>query len=405
MANDLAHNWSLDPEVIFLNHGSFGACPIEVLEYQAELRALLEREPVHFFVREYYPRLDQARAELAAFLDADPDGLAFVHNATSGVNSVLRSLRFQPGDELLVTDHEYNACHNALEFVAERWGARVVVVEIPFPVQSADQIVAAILSEVSDLTRLALIDHITSSTALVFPIKEIVARLEEKGIDTLVDGAHAPGMLPLSMRDVGAAWYTGNCHKWLCAPKGSGFLYVREDKRGTTRPAVISHGANTPTAERPRFRHEFDWIGTIDPTAWLSVPVAIKTIGEMVPGGWPEVMSVNHLRAVEGRRVVCEALGVDEPTPPDLIGSLASIPLPDGEAGSASPLYVDPLGAQLWHEHKIEVPISPWPAPPKRVLRLSAQLYNSAEDYEVLAGRLKEICGGSMRGTATRPFS
>ena len=350
----------------------------------------MEREPVHFFVREYYPRLEAARHALAEFLEADPEALAFVHNATTGVNSVLRSLRFSPGDELLVTNHEYNACRNALDFVAEREGATVVVVEIPFPLASEQQVIDAVLGAVTSRTRLLLVDHVTSATGLVLPIETIVRALEARGVDTLVDGAHAPGMVPLSLTRLNPAYYTGNCHKWLCAPKGAAFLYVRRDLQEQIRPAVISHGANMPTDVRSRFRHEFDWVGTFDVSAWLAVPAAIKTVCGLLPGGAAELMRSNREKVLAGRRLLMEALEIPQPAPESMIGSLATVPLPDGPPAPPSPLYVDPLQTRLFEKHRIEVPIFPWPAPPKRFLRISAQLYNSLSDYETLAHRLLE---------------
>jgi isopenicillin-N epimerase len=385
---NLRRHWTLDPDVAYLNHGSFGACPIEVLAAQQELRARLERQPVRFFVRELEGLLDAARRELAAFLGADAEGLAFVNNATSGVNTVLRSLDWGPGDELLTTDHEYNACRNALNYVAERSGAKVVVARIPFPIDSPDQALEALLAAVTPRTRLALFDHVTSQTGLLLPAKQAVHELAQRGVETLVDGAHAPGMLELDLRGLGATYYTGNCHKWLCAPKGAAFLYVTEERRESIRPLVISHGANAPTIERPRFRHEFDWMGTDDPTPALCVPEAIRFIDSLLPGGWPAVRRRNRGLVLQGRKLLCEALHLPAPAPDAMIGSLASLPLP---AGSPDPprsaLYADPLQDALL-ARGIEVPVIPWPSPPRRLLRISAQLYNRIDEYELLADAL-----------------
>ena len=373
--------------MVYLNHGAFGACPRSVLDYQRTIRDRLERQPIQFFVRDLEHLLDDARGELAKFLGADPEGLVFVPNATAGVNTVLRSLRFKGGDELLVTDHEYNACRNALNFIAERSRALVVVANIPFPLRAKDEVVDAVLRRVTSRTRLALLDHVTSQTGLVLPIQTLVRKLAQLGVETLVDGAHAPGMVPLNLRKLGATYYTGNCHKWLCAPKGAGFLCTRRDRRQSIRPLSISHGANSPRADRSRYLIEFGWIGTIDPSACLSVPEALRFIGSRLTGGWAAVMKRNRRLVLGGRKMLCEALEIDSPCPDEMIGALAAVPLPDGADAKPprSPLYLDPLQDQFLAQYRIEVPIIPWPAPPKRLLRISAQLYNSLPQYERLA--------------------
>lgn len=396
MASDVSfcRHWSLDPAITFLNHGSFGACPVAVLEEQRRLRDQLEREPVRFMVRELEPLLDAARADLARFVGADPDDLAFVPNATAGVNAVLRSLRLAPGDELLATDHGYNACRNTLEYVAAGAGARVVVAPVPLPIDAPERVVEAVLAHVTRRTRLALLDHITSPTGIVFPIARLVATLAERGIDTLVDGAHGPGMVPLDLRALGAAYYTGNCHKWTCAPKGAGFLWVRRDLQAGVRPTSISHGANSPRTDRSRFRLEFDWVGTDDPTPYLAVPAALRFLAGLLPGGWPELMAQNREKALAARRTLCEALGARPLAPDEMIGALAAVSLRDGDAGvPASPLYNDPLQDALLVRFGIEVPIVPWPLPPKRLVRVSAQLYNTPDDYRRLAEALRELLG------------
>jgi len=386
--------WRLDPDVTFLNHGSFGACPTEVLAEQARLRAEMEAEPVRFLSRELEERLDPAREKLAHFVGADAEDVAFVSNATSGVNAVVRSLRLSAGDELLTTNHSYNACRNALHFVAERAGARVVVAPVPFPLHSADEVVDAVLRHVTPRTRLALLDHVTSPTGLVFPIERLVRGLAGRGIDTVVDGAHAPGMLPLDLRALGAAYYTGNCHKWLCAPKGSGFLFVRRDRREEIHPLTISHGANAVRPGRIRFWLEFDWTGTHDPTAFLAVPKAIDYLASVVPGGWPALMRRNRELTLEARRRLCETLGIAAPCPDDMVGSLASVPLPDGPTTDIAWRQPDPIQRALYEGWGIEVPIHSWPAPPKRLCRVSAQLYNSPPHYARLADALGKLLAG-----------
>src|SRR2546422_234359 len=368
MPSDLARFWTLDSAVAFLNHGSLGACPRPVLEAQQRLRERLERQPVRFFVRDLEPLLADAGRALAAFLGADREGLVFVPNAPTAVNAVLRSLALAPGDQLLVTDHAYNACRNVLDFVAAAARAEVVVVPVPFPLASADAVVEAVLARATPRTRLALLDHVTSPTGLVLPIERLVRELTGRGVDTLIDGAHAPGMLPLDLRALGAAYYARNCHKWLCAPEGARFLHLRRDCRGGVRPVVISHGANNPRTDRSRFLREFDWPGSPAPTAYLCVPEAIRFLGGLLPGGWPELMARNRALALEAQRVLCEALGVAPPCPEEMIGSLATVPLPGGSAAPLrSPLDPDPLCDALLGRFGIEVPIFPWPASPKRV--------------------------------------
>ncbi|HEV8141637.1 MAG TPA: aminotransferase class V-fold PLP-dependent enzyme [Methylomirabilota bacterium] len=391
-----SHLWSLDPGVVFLNHGSFGACPTEVLRFQADLRAEMEAEPVRFLSRELDDRLDVARTALGAFLGADPDDLAFVTNATSGVNAVLRSLTFAPNDELLTTDHAYNACRNALTYVAQRTGARVVVVTLPFPA-TPDIVVEAVLARVTPRTRLALLDHVTSPTALVLPIERVIPELVRLGIDVLVDGAHAPGMVPLDLGTLGATYYSGNCHKWLCAPKGSAFLWVRRDRHADVRPLTISHGANARRPGRARFRLEFDWTGTSDPTAWLTVPKAIDYIGGLLPGGWPAVMTRNQALALEARRVLCDAVGTAPPCPDTMVGSLASVVLPDGPTADVFWRNPDPLQPRLFEGWGIEVPIVSFPAAPRRLVRVSAQLYNDRTQYVRLAEALRKELAAEQR--------
>jgi isopenicillin-N epimerase len=387
-------HWTLDPAVAYLNHGSFGACPVPVLEEQARLRERMEREPVLFLDGQLEGLLDGARRELGAFLGADPEGIAWVPNATHGVNTVLAALPLGAGDELLVTDHEYNACRNALEFAARRAGARVVVARLPFPLSSPDQVLEAVLAALTPRTRLALIDHVTSPTALVLPVERLVPELAARGVDTLVDGAHSPGQVALELHRLAPAYYTGNLHKWLCTPKGSAFLWVREDRRAGMNPLAMSHGFNSTRTDRSRFRLLFDWTGTCDPTPWLCIPTAIRFLGGLLEGGWPALRARNHALALEGRDRICRTLGVPAPAPDGMLGSMASVPLPDSPCGTAvNPGDVDPLHHCLFERHRLEVPVFPWPAPPRRLVRVSAHLYNQPADYDRLAEALAQELG------------
>lgn len=387
---EAARHWRLDRRTVYLNHGAFGACPRPVLRAQQRLRDELERDPLRFMRDTLEPRLDAARAALARFVGADPAGLAFVTNATAGVNTVLRSLRFAADDEILVTNHGYAAATNAARFAAERAGARLATAAVPFPIGGEDEAVDAVLAAVTPRTRLALIDHVTSPTALVFPVARLVRELAARGVDTLVDGAHAPGLLPLAVDEIGAAWYVGNCHKWLCAPKAVAFLHARADKRVQTRPLVISHGAASPRTDRSRFHLEFDWQGTADPTPALAIPEAIAFLEGLAPGGFPELAEANRLLALAARDVLCTALGVAPPAPDAMLAAMAAVPLPPGDARA--------LSEALYTRHRIEVPVNPWPAAPARLLRVSAQAYNSLAQYRYLAEALAaELARGAGR--------
>ncbi len=391
MRTDLG--WRLDPTVTFLNHGSYGACPEPVLAFQRALRDRLEGEPVRFLSGDLPGLLDEARAAVGRFLGADPEGLEFVTNATTGYNTVLKSLRFEPGDELLTDDHEYNATINAMRAVADRDGARVVIAPIPFPTGGPQVVIDAILGAVTPRTRLVVVSHVTSVTGLIFPVAELVAELDRRGIDTLVDGAHAPGMVPVGLDALGAAYWTGNGHKWLCGPKGTAVLWVREDRRDRIHPLVVSHGANAPLAGRTRFREEFDWVGTADPTGFLALPAAIDWMAAQVPGGWPEVMASNHALALDGRDRLCAALGVEPPAPDSMLGSMAALPL---DWVPADYDVAERFGRRLEAEERIQVPVGVFPVPAARTdgvrptasIRISAQRYNEPADYDRLAAAL-----------------
>ncbi len=386
---DLAEHWILDPETCFLNHGSFGATPLSVLEEQSRLRSLIERDPVRFFERDYMPMMGEAIGKLSEFINADSEGLAFVKNTTEGINTVLRSLDLQPGDEIIVTNHSYQACWNAVDFVTERAGASTVVVDIPFRVDSENEVVDLIMAAVTGNTVLALIDTVTSATGLRMPFEELIQRLQGIGVDVLLDAAHGPGIVPLDLKAMGAAYCTGNCHKWICTPKGSAFLHIRDDRKDMVRPLSISHGYSFEGTAQERFEFEFGWPGTQDPTPWLCVPHAIDFLGSLVEGGWQQIMDTNRALAIQGREILCDALGTSPPVPESMVSSIAAVEMPDeGEVGPMS-LEGDPFHNFLLDEFRIQVPVFPWSHHNKRYIRISAQLYNHLEEYEFLADCLR----------------
>lgn len=380
--------WSLSSDIHHLNHGSFGAVPIPVQEEQRRWMARWEESTTRFINIEYQPALDVARSAVAEFVGAAEEGFAFVRNTSTGVASVVRSIEpwFGPGDEILTTTQTYNAVRQTLEFTAGRTGARVVAVHVPLRLSHPDQVTEAVLGAVSPRTKLVVVDHISSPTGQVFPIHDIVSRLEPD-IPVLVDGAHAPGQVPLDVESLGASWYVANLHKWVCAPRGSAFLSTRSDRIDETFPVVISHGWLAPPGPE-RYRALFDWLGTDDASPWLAAPEAIRVVGELEPGGWAEVVARNHDLVMAGQKIICDALGVEPPYPESMVGSMAAIPLPDW-VGERPPGFLSPLGFELLQKG-FEVPVMFWPAWPEQVARISAHHYNTLDEYEDLANELKK---------------
>ena len=378
---DLSSEWMLDPRVTFLNHGSFGAVPRKVFDEQTQWRRRIEAEPIELLGRQAQELLAAARQPIGTWLGMNADDFGFVTNATEGVNAVLKSLALEAGDELLTTNHVYNAVRQTMRHTASRWGATYREVELPLPIRSDEEIAATIASQINSRTRLLVVDHVSSPTALVFPVEKIVARCAAQGVDVLVDGAHAPGMLQLNISAIGAAYYAGNLHKWTCAPRGSGFLYVRADRQTNIHPLVISHDLGEG------FAREFAWQGTRDISAWLTVPSAIAFMGDL---GWDRVMAHNHQMAVFAQQVLCERWNVKPLSPFDgsQIGSMCTVRLPpplvdlSREAGLR-------LQQTLYNEHELEVPIVPWGG--QTFVRPCFQVYNRAADCERLAQTIESL--------------
>ncbi len=375
--------WLLDPAIAHLNHGSFSAVPVPVLEAAERWRRLWERDTTQFVGAEWEPALDLARAAISDLVGARAENLVFVHNATAGVNAVFRSIDLTPGDQILTTNQNYNACVNVLRFVAGRSGAEVVSMPLPFPIDDPAEIVDAVIAAVTPRTRYALLDHVTSSTGLILPIERLVTELEAAGVAVMVDGAHAPGMIPLDLEELGASYYTGNNHKWLSAPKGSGFLWVRPDRADGIMPNVISHGWSDERADRPRLHLLFDYQGTDDPSAHLALPDAIAFLETLHPQGLKGLMERNRELVLTQRQRLCRLLGIALPSPDSMIGSLAAVPLPPAQ-GDAPTGFIDELSRKLRSEHLIQVPVFVWPEWPHRLLRISAAAYNDQADYDRL---------------------
>lgn len=389
MRSSDARHFVLDPKLVFLNHGSFGACPRIILDAQTAIRAELEADPLGFF--ESLPeRIDVARLEAAKIVGADPAGLVFVRNATMGVNAVLQSFPLRAGDEVLTTDHAYAACKNALVHWAERAGAKVVIAKVPFPIAHEDEVLTAIEAAVTPRTRLAMIDHVTSPTGIVFPIERIVKALEARGVAVLVDGAHAPGMVPLAIDRMAPSFYTGNFHKWICAPKGAAMLWMREDRRAMMHPTSVSHGYTARTF-RGALHDEFDWTGTDDPSPWLLVGRSASALAE-IAGSMDALMQSNRALALEARQILTTKLGVAAPAPESMIGTLVAVQLHARTDASADR---DPLYTALF-EQGFRVPVMPWPGPRERILRISAQRYNHPSQYEALADALIALRSSGM---------
>jgi isopenicillin-N epimerase len=395
--------WALEVGATFLNHGSFGAVPLAVRAEQERWRARMEAQPVRFMARELPGLLEGVRAEVGAALGADPSRLALVQNATHGVATVLAALPWAPGDEILLADQGYNAVRQAVRALEERHGVVARVVHVPFPIATHDIAVEAFAQGIGPRTRLVIVDHVSSPTAWVYPVARIVALARAAGVPVLVDGAHGPGMLPLALDALGADFYTGNLHKWACAPRGTAILHVDErwrahDARGGAlgvHPLAVSHAYGQGHAA------EFDWTGTFDPTGWLAVPAALAFAREHA-----DMAAHNHARVREGRALLAQALDVALPHPENPVpvgdaiqgeglhyASMAAVPVPLAapDAAGWTPDALRALNARMWEEHRIEVPFT---APHGALLvRISGQLYNEGREYERLARALSVWCG------------
>lgn len=393
LARRLTPLWELDGDLTYLNHGSYGACPRVVSQAQTDIRARMEREPVRFFKSDLEGLLDGVRARVGAFVNAPAADIAPVRNATLAIATVLANTPLAAGDEVLLTDHEYSSGINELERVTARTGARVVTAAIPFAPSGPDEVMAAILSAVTPRTRLAIISQITSATSLVFPAEEIARRLRERGVDVLIDGAHGPGQIGVDIAAIAPTYYIGSLHKWVCAPKGTGFLYVCPEQQRGFRPVFLSSRANKIRPDRDLYLRDYDYMGTDDYSAILASPEAIGFLGGVLPGGWPELMERNHDLLLRGRGIVWRALSAefgDElpgPAPEAMAATMATLALPEppAELLDRPTKYDDALQDALLERHRVVAPVWRWGPENRRVIRISAQLYNHDAQYERLA--------------------
>ncbi len=375
--------WDLAPGVSYLNHGSFGPPPRPIQAARRIWQEQLDAQPMDFFVRQFEPAWFEARRRLAGLIGADECNLVFVENATAAMNVLANSLTLRSGDEVLLTDHEYGAVQRIWRRVIEQTaGASLSVVKLPLPIESAEQVVAAIFAAATSRTRVLVVSHITSPTAVTLPVEPIVAEAKRRGILVCIDGPHAIAQLPLELERLGCDFYCASCHKWLCAPFGSGFLYVAPQHHASIRTVQLSWG-RLPPGPLDVWSDEFLWVGTRDPSAYFAVPAAIDFLDQV---GWDRFRRHTHALARYARQQLVELTGLTPivPDSPDWYGCMAHAPLPPGDARV--------LQQQLWTEYGIEVPIISWGD--GRGIRVSCHLYNTCQEIDRLVDAVRRLVYG-----------
>ncbi len=377
---DLRYLFLLRPDIIFLNHGSFGACPRPVFEEYQYWQLELERQPVEFLGRRFEMLMREAREALARYVHASPDEVVFVPNATTGINIVARSLRLNPGDEILSTNHEYGALDRTWRFVCQQGGCRYINRPVAVPIRNREEVIEQVWSGVTPRTRVLFISHITSPTAIIFPVHELLRRARKAGLITIVDGAHTVGQIPLDLEELGADFYSSNAHKWLLAPKGSAFLYARRELQHLLEPLVVSWGWETERPSESRFIDEQEWTGTRDIAAYLAVPAAIEFLRQH---NWERAREQCHQLARYARQKISQLTGLASLTPDssEWYAQMVSLPLPACDA--------DLLKRRLYDDFRIEVPIVTWNK--QQFVRVSVQAYNNREDIEALVHALSVL--------------
>ncbi|KAA0217300.1 MAG: aminotransferase class V-fold PLP-dependent enzyme [Leptolyngbya sp. PLA3] len=381
--------WPLGAGLTYLNHGSYGSCPAYVLERQDEIRARMERDPTRFFKVDLEKLSDRTRSALSDLINAPADDIGLMGNGTVAMAVALNACSFAPGDEVVVTDHEYSATINELNRISERTGVRIVKAQIRVPVQGEDQVFEAVTSAVTQRTKLVVVSHIASASAIIFPVERISHFCRDRGIEVLLDGAHTPGQVKIDIEALAPTFYAASCHKWLNAPKGSGFLYAHPSVQGRVRAMVQSCRVHLKRA-RKSFLCDTDYVGTGDYTANLVIPDAIEHLGAQLPGGWEAIIASNHAKVIEARSMLCDRCPVQAMAPEQMIGTMASVMLPENPDRTRPTCYEDCLQDTMNERHAIQIPVwEMYPVTP-RVMRISAQLYNHMGEYEMLAEALNE---------------
>jgi isopenicillin-N epimerase len=395
--SEFATHWRLDPSITFLNHGSYGACPEVVIDAQNEIRSLMEREPVRFYMQHLERLSDVVRQRVGQFINARPQDIAFAPNATVAIATILNNIDFKPGDEILVNTHEYMSAINELGRMEQRLGTKTVKALVPFPIQNEQQVIDAVMGAVTPRTKLAIISHITSPTAIILPVKKLTDLLHARGVRVMIDGAHSPAQVPIDVVDLGADYYVADFHKWVSSPKGSAFIHVQPGLQKGFRPICLSSRVHNVRDDRAPFLAEFDYVGTSDYSPLLAVPAALDFFEKALPGGIPALMKRNHDLVIKGRAAICKATGLMPPAPDEMLPSMATILLPAAPSiyknppkGTPRSTFGDPLQDRLVEEHRIQVPVWALPDCGTRFTRISAQLYNTLAEFEYFGQALKE---------------
>ena len=380
MAVNLKDQFFLDPDITFLNHGSFGACAKPVYEDLLNWQLQMEREPVKFFEDTIFDALKKSRQVLGNYINCPADDLVYFPNPTTAINAAARSLKLEPGDEVLSTNHIYGALDRTWKYICEKNGAEFVKADIAFPIQSKDEFLNSFFKAITSKTRVIFLSHITSMTAMIFPVEEVVEFARENNILSIIDGAHVPGHIPLNIHTLNPDIYTGACHKWMCSPKGTSFLYVKKEMQENIHPLVVSWGWESENPSDSQFLDWHEWQGTRDMSAFLTIPEAVKFMDD---NDWPNVSRKCREMVIQTRNQLLNYLNISPPCPNDWLGQMASIPLPFNDAVE--------IKNALLNKYHIQVPIFTWEG--KVYLRYSIQAYNSESDLEKLLSAIKELLG------------